>query len=72
MGRLENLLIQGRYTPVPRQLAKAVNVILFVGLVTVMTPQGLPVQRRLTASEPAMNAATVKPIINYGHFLAGD
>lgn len=47
MERLEDLLVQGGYTPVPRQLAKAVNLILFIGLVTVATPQGLRVQRRL-------------------------
>lgn len=47
MERLEDLLIQGGYTPVPRQLAKAINVILFIGLVSVATPQGLHVQRRL-------------------------
>lgn len=47
MERLEDLLIQGGYTPVPRQLAKAVNVILFIGLVSVATPQGPHVQRRL-------------------------
>lgn len=47
MERLEDLLIQGGYTPVPRQLAKAINVILFIGPVTVETPQGLRAQRRL-------------------------
>ena len=47
MERLEDLLVQGGYAPVPRQLAKAVNVILFIGLVTIATPQGLRVQRRL-------------------------
>ncbi|MBN8888450.1 MAG: Flp pilus assembly complex ATPase component TadA [Rudaea sp.] len=47
MERLEDLLVQGGYTPVPRQLAKAVNVILFVGSVTVPTPDGLRAKRRL-------------------------
>ena len=47
MERLEDLLTQGGYTPVPRQLAKAVNVILFVGNETVETPHGRRVQRRL-------------------------
>jgi type IV secretion system protein VirB11 len=47
MERLEDLLIQGGYTPVPRQIAKAVNVVLFVGPVTVDTPEGLRAKRRL-------------------------
>lgn len=47
MERLEDLLIQGNYTPVPRQLAKAVNVILFIGPVIETTAQGMRVQRRL-------------------------
>lgn len=47
MERLEDLLIQGGYTPVPRQLAKAINVILFIGNETVETSHGLRAQRRL-------------------------
>lgn len=47
MERLEDLLIQGGYTPVPRQLAKVINVILFVGPVIVETSQGLRSHRRL-------------------------
>ncbi|HMM58213.1 MAG TPA: ATPase, T2SS/T4P/T4SS family [Rudaea sp.] len=47
LERLEDLLIQGGYTPVPRQIAKAVSVIVFIGPVTVETPQGFRVQRRL-------------------------
>jgi type IV secretion system protein TrbB len=47
MERLEDLLVQGGYTPVPRQLAKAINVILFVGTVTIPGPNGLRAQRRL-------------------------
>lgn len=45
LERLEDLLIQGGYTPVPRQIAKAINVIVFIGTVMVETPQGLRVQR---------------------------
>ncbi|MBS0513908.1 MAG: Flp pilus assembly complex ATPase component TadA [Proteobacteria bacterium] len=47
MERLEDLLIQGGYTPVPRQLAKAINVILFVGTETIPSLNGLRAQRRL-------------------------
>jgi Flp pilus assembly CpaF family ATPase len=47
MERLEYLLIQGGYTPVPRKLAKAIHVILFIGPVTVETPQGLRASRQL-------------------------
>ncbi|HEX3896215.1 MAG TPA: ATPase, T2SS/T4P/T4SS family [Rudaea sp.] len=47
MERLEDLLIQGGYTPVPRQLAKAINVILFIGPVVVETPHGLRSRRQL-------------------------
>jgi len=47
MDRLEDLLIQGGYTPVPRQLVKAINIILFVGNMTVETQHGLRAQRRL-------------------------
>jgi len=47
MERLEDLLVQGGYTPVPRQLAKAINVILFVGTVAIVGPNGLRSERRL-------------------------
>jgi len=47
LERLEDLLIQGHYTPVPRQIAKAINVILFIGPVTVRTAEGSRSQRRL-------------------------
>jgi len=47
LERLEDLWIQGGYTPVPRQIAKAANVILFVGPVTVGTPEGPRAKRRL-------------------------
>jgi len=44
---LEDLLIQGGYIPVPRQIAKAANVVLFVGKVTLDTPEGPRAKRRL-------------------------
>jgi type IV secretion system protein VirB11 len=47
MERLEDLLIQGGYTPVPRQLAKAINIILFIGTVIIETADGLRARRRL-------------------------
>lgn len=47
LERLEDLLIQGHYTPVPRQIAKAINVVLFIGLVRVETSEGNLSQRRL-------------------------
>jgi type IV secretion system protein VirB11 len=47
LERLEDLLIQGGYTPVPRQIAKAINVILFIGPIVVETPEGLRATRRL-------------------------
>jgi type IV secretion system protein VirB11 len=47
LERLEDLLIQGGYTPVPRQIAKAINIILFIGPVTVDTPHGVRVLRRV-------------------------
>jgi type IV secretion system protein VirB11 len=47
MERLEDLLLQGGFTPVPRQIAKAVNVILFVGTIVVDTPRGKRSVRRL-------------------------
>jgi type IV secretion system protein VirB11 len=47
LERLEDLLIQGGYVPVPRQIAKAVNVVLFVGPETVHVPAGSRFKRRL-------------------------
>jgi type IV secretion system protein TrbB len=47
LERLEDLLIQGKYTPVPRQIAKAINVILFIGEVTVEMADGKRSRRRL-------------------------
>ncbi|MCE7949638.1 MAG: type II/IV secretion system family protein [Xanthomonadales bacterium PRO7] len=47
LERLEDLLIQGGYTPVPRQIAKAINIIVFIGPVTVDTPHGVHVLRRV-------------------------
>jgi len=47
LERLEDLLIQGHYTPVPRQIAKAINVILFIGPVTIETSGGKRDARRL-------------------------
>ncbi len=47
LERLEDLLIQGHYTPVPRQIAKAINVVLFIGPVTVETSEGKRSMRRL-------------------------
>jgi hypothetical protein len=47
LERLEDLLIQGGYTPVPRQIAKAVNIVVFIGPVTIETTQGLHAKRRL-------------------------
>jgi type IV secretion system protein TrbB len=47
LERVEDLLIQGNHTPVPRQIAKAINVILFVGNASYQTVEGLRSQRRL-------------------------
>ncbi len=47
MERLEDLLIQGGYTPVPRQLAKAINVILFIGPIALQTATQVHTVRRL-------------------------
>jgi Flp pilus assembly CpaF family ATPase len=47
LERFEDLLIQGGYTPVPRQIAKAMNLILFIGRESVVTPDGSRVRRRL-------------------------
>jgi len=47
MERLEDLLLQGGFTPVPRQIAKAVNVILFVGTIAMDTSRGKRSVRRL-------------------------
>jgi len=47
LERLEDLLIQGGFVPVPRQIAKAVNVILFVGRASIETPHGKRRVRRL-------------------------
>jgi type IV secretion system protein VirB11 len=47
LERLEDLLIQGGHTPVPRQIAKAVNVVLFVGSDTVETTDGMLSRRVL-------------------------
>ncbi len=47
LERMEDLLLQGGFTPVPRQIAKAVNVVLFVGTATVDTPHGRRSVRRL-------------------------
>jgi type IV secretion system protein TrbB len=47
LERLEDLLIQGGYTPVPRQIAKAVNVILFVASESAETSSGIRGRRVL-------------------------
>lgn len=47
LERIEDLLLQGGYTPVPRQIAKAVNVVLFIGTAVVETPRGRRGARRL-------------------------
>ena len=47
LERIEDLLLQGGYTPVPRQIAKAVNIVLFVGTTTTDTPRGKRSVRRL-------------------------
>jgi type IV secretion system protein VirB11 len=47
MERLEDLLIQGGYTPIPRQLAKAINVVLFIGAEAVAMRDGACSRRRL-------------------------
>jgi type IV secretion system protein VirB11 len=60
LERLEDLLIQGGYTPVPRQIAKAINVIVFIGPVTVETPQGLCAKRKLRALARVIGVSTVE------------
>jgi type IV secretion system protein VirB11 len=47
LERVEDLLLQGGFTPVPRQIAKAVNIVLFVGTTTTDTPHGKRSVRRL-------------------------
>lgn len=47
LERFEDLLIQGGHVPVPRQIAKALNVIVFVGPENIETPNGTRVQRRV-------------------------
>ena len=47
LERFEDLLIQGGYTPVPRQIAKALNLVLFIGPVSLQTPYGMHSKRRL-------------------------
>lgn len=47
LERFEDLLIQGGYSPVPRQIAKALNVVLFIGPVSIQAPEGARVRRRL-------------------------
>lgn len=47
LERIEDLLIQGNHQPVPRQIAKAVNLILFIGTITEETPEGKRTQRKL-------------------------
>lgn len=47
LERMEDLLLQGGFTPVPRQIAKAVNLVLFIGTTTAETPRGKKSVRRL-------------------------
>lgn len=47
LERVEDLLIQGGHTPVPRQIAKAINVVLFVSPVVVNNERGACARRRL-------------------------
>jgi len=47
LERIEDLLVQGGFTPVPRKIAKSIQLIVSIGFVNVETPEGWRAVRRV-------------------------
>lgn len=47
LGRIEDMLVQGGYTPVPRKIARTIQVIVSIGFTTIDTPEGKRSVRRV-------------------------
>ncbi|WP_386273745.1 ATPase, T2SS/T4P/T4SS family [Xanthomonas theicola] len=47
LERIEDLLVQGGYTPVPRKIARAINLIVSIGFVAEERPEGRRTVRRI-------------------------
>lgn len=72
LERIEDLLVQGGYTPVPRKIARAINLIVAIGFETEASPDGQVACRKVrdilrvtgVTSTPTGHVYTFAPVVD--------